>query len=136
MADLALATVGAVAPAVVHGVQSLFGSGGKAERTGDAEPVLVLYAGIWGWLYNGQVLEQYRIEAEVYHRQMREHTIRVGIVSVVFIVCQVCQVIVSLRILTGYHSQLERLAVVAAQSCITYLVPRGMFALFDLNSTR
>lgn len=135
MAELALVTAaGALAPVVLHGLQGLFGGGVMAEREPDAEPALVLYAGIWGWMYNRQLLEQYRIAAGHYQEKMRQRTFRMIVVSVLLIVCHVGQVILSLHVLSGWSSQLTKLVALVAPAFIMYFVPGMLFALFDLQS--
>lgn len=134
MAELALSIVGGLAPVALHGLQGLFGGGVMANREPNAEPGLVLYAGIWGWLYNRQMLEQYRIAAELYQEKMRQRTLRMMLVSVLLIVCHVGQVILCLHVLSGWSSQLTKLVALVAPAFIMYFVPGMLFALFDLQS--
>lgn len=114
---VALKLVPQLAAFVGHGSKALLEGGGKAEREPlfSKEPALVLYAGFWGWMYNKQVLEQHRIVVEQYRIKKREHTIRIIVTSVLLtvILVSVCQVIVSLQVLSGWSSQLTQLVVLA-----------------------
>ena len=65
---------------IYNGLQALFGGGSQltklhpqgtpCEGPGEA-PTLALYTGLWGWLYNNNVIASYQIAAEV-HRNAAE----------------------------------------------------------------
>lgn len=67
------AAVGAlsIASAVAPLVKAAFGGGREmAPLHPGAAPSCVQYTGFWGWLLNNQMLEKYRIDAAVHHKEI------------------------------------------------------------------
>lgn len=127
MAELALA----VALPAIGAIGSALLGGGPSEP---GAPTLVQRSGIWGWLANRHLLEQFRIAERHYQRQMRERTIRMIVVSVVYVVLVVAQVTLSSQVLNRWNSQpKEVIAALAIPACLMCVMPRFLFALFGLQ---